>query len=190
MNQGQLKKEFTKKDVTRMRNLITGKSGDKTQVQSGYEKKEEDYKEGDVWQDSRGKNWTIKNGIKRTATKLNNLKKLVVIPLACPKCSKHMKINDLNKKMYSIHSMCFDCVIDMEQEIKKQGQWEEYTSGTLTANKNETLKDFEQALESWYKEKDDFFTENGDIENWSVGDKKKAYEEVKQKIEDLKNIKL
>ena len=25
MNQGQLKKEFTKKDVTRMRNLITGK---------------------------------------------------------------------------------------------------------------------------------------------------------------------
>ena len=101
-----------------------------------------------------------------------------------------MKLNDLNKKMYSIHSMCFDCVIDMEQEIKKQGKWEEYNSGTLTANKNESLKDFEQALESWYKEKDDFFTENGDIENWSVGDKKKAYEEVKQKIEEIKNIKL
>ena len=79
MNQGQLKKEFTKKDVTRMRNLITGKSGEKTQIQSGYEKNQEDHKEGDVWQDSSGKSWTIKNGIKRTATKLNNLKKLVEV---------------------------------------------------------------------------------------------------------------
>ena len=190
MSQGQLKKEFTKKDVTRMRNLITGKSGDKTQIQSGYEKKEEDHIEGDVWQDSIGKSWTIKNGIKRTATKLNNLKKLVVMPLSCPKCSKHMKINDLNKKMYSTQGMCFDCVIEQEHQIRISGNWESYSSQQMTANKNESLKDFEQALESWYKEKDDFFTENGDIENWSTGDKKKAYEEVKQKIEELKNIKL
>jgi hypothetical protein len=190
MSQGQLKKEFTKKDVTRMRNLITGKSGDKTQIQSGYEKKEEDHKEGDIWQDSSGKSWTIKNGIKRTATRLNNLKKLIIMPLSCPKCTKHMKINDLNKKMYATQGVCFDCVIEQEHQIRISGDWENYTSQQMTANKNESLKDFEQALESWYKEKDDFFTENGDIENWSTGDKKKAYEEVKQKIEELKNIKL
>ena len=65
MNQGQLKKEFKKKDVTRMRNLITGKSGEKTQVLTGYEKKNESYKEGDIWEES-GRNWTIKNGIKAT----------------------------------------------------------------------------------------------------------------------------
>ena len=34
-----LKKEFSKRDVQRARNLITGKSGDKTQIQTGYEKK-------------------------------------------------------------------------------------------------------------------------------------------------------
>ena len=37
-NESTLKKEFSKRDVQRMRNLITGKSGDRTQIQAGYEK--------------------------------------------------------------------------------------------------------------------------------------------------------
>ena len=44
-----LKKEFSKRDIQRARNLITGKTGDKTQIQAGYEKKIEDHKEGDIW---------------------------------------------------------------------------------------------------------------------------------------------
>ena len=43
-----LKKEFRKKDVNRMRNLIQGKTGASTGIQIGYKKKEEDHKEGDV----------------------------------------------------------------------------------------------------------------------------------------------
>ena len=42
-----LKKEFKKSDVQRMRNLITGKSGDRTQILGGWESKKEDHKEGD-----------------------------------------------------------------------------------------------------------------------------------------------
>ena len=38
-----LKKEFSKRDVQRMRNLITNKSGDRTQIQAGYEKQNEDH---------------------------------------------------------------------------------------------------------------------------------------------------
>jgi len=37
-NESTLKKEFSKRDVQIMCNLITGKSGDKTQIQAGYEK--------------------------------------------------------------------------------------------------------------------------------------------------------
>ena len=107
MKENNLKKEFTKRDVQRMRNLITGKTGDRTQVQTGYEKNTEDHKEGDVWEEN-GKQWTIKNGVKQTVTKLDKFKKLVVLPICCPKCKKHMKVNDLNKKMYSIHGNCFD----------------------------------------------------------------------------------
>jgi hypothetical protein len=190
MKESMLKKEFSKKDVQRMRNLITGNKGDRTQILVGYEKTNQDHKEGDVWQDAEGKTWTIKRGIKQTLTKLDGLKKLVVLPLSCPCCKKSMKVNDINKKMYSIHEMCLDCVVKMEDEIKRSGKWEDYSSGKMTANKNSSLEDFESALETWYKEKDQFFSEAGDMESWTSGDKKQAYEEIKQKLQDLKNIEL
>lgn len=189
MNQGQLKKEFKKKDVTRMRNLITGKSGEKTQVLTGYEKKIESHKEGDVWEES-GRNWTIKNGIKQNITKTDKLKRLAVFPIACPKCSKAMKPTNVNKQMYAVQGMCYDCVIENEHQIRIQGKWTDYRSEQLTANKNSSLKDFEDAIESWYNEKDQFFTEAGQQENWTSGDKKKAYLEIKEKIEEMRNIKL
>jgi len=189
MSQGQLKKEFKKKDVTRMRNIITGNTGDRTQVLSGYEKSIKQYKEGDVWEDS-GRSWTIKNGIKQTVTKQDRIKKLVIMPLTCPNCKKHMKINELNKKMYSIHSTCFDCVIEKEQKIKVSGNWEDYVSQKMTDNKNSELKDFEQALDSWMTEKQDFFTESGEMENWSTENKTKSYQEIKSKLEEIRNIKL
>jgi hypothetical protein len=189
MNQGQLKKEFKKKDVTRMRNLITGKSGEKTQTLTGYEKKIEDHKEGEVWEEL-GRNWTIKNGIKQNITKTSKLKSLSLFPIACPKCKKAMKSTNLNKQMYAVQGMCYDCVIENEHKIRVQGKWNEYRSEQLTANKNSGLKDFEAAVESWYNEKDQFFTEAGDTENWNQGDKKKAYEEIKERIEEMRNIKL
>jgi hypothetical protein len=114
--QSNLKREFSKKDVQRMRNIITGKAGDRTQVLSGYQKQEIEHKEGDIWEES-GKKWTIKNGIKQTVTVMDRFKKLVVLPLCCPSCNKPMKLNDLNKKMYAIHSTCFDCVLEKEQKI-------------------------------------------------------------------------
>jgi hypothetical protein len=190
MNESRLKKEFSKKDVQRMRNLITGNKGDRTQVLAGYEKINGDYKEGDVWQESDGRTWTIKNGIKQTVTKLERLKELAIMPLSCPCCKKPMKVNEVNKKMYSIHKMCLDCVTEMEKDLKIQGKYKNYIGQQMTANKNADLVDFEKALESWYEEKDQFFTEAGDMENWSSGDKKKAYEEIKVKIEELKNIEL
>ena len=45
-----LNKQFTEKDVTRMRNLIQGKHGEKTGQNVGYAKKTIHYKEGDVWE--------------------------------------------------------------------------------------------------------------------------------------------
>lgn len=181
-----LKKEFSKKDVSRLRNLLTGKTGDKTQIQSGYEKKIEDHIEGDVWEEN-GKNWTIKSGIKQTVTKLDSVKKLLGLPLCCPKCKKPMKSNELNKKMYNIHQMCFDCVIDMEAEIKKEGRWEDYEKGIMNANKNASLEDIEKAIDSWFEMRDEsFVSENGEIENWKGGDKSKVYTQIKENLEKAK----
>ena len=69
-----LKKEFKRKDVNRTRNLIMGKTDASTNTQVGYNKKEENHKEGDVWTEGR-KTWTIKNCIKQTVSKLDAIKK-------------------------------------------------------------------------------------------------------------------
>jgi len=185
-----LKKEFSKKDVARLRNLLTGKTGDKTQIQSGYEKKTEDHSEGDVWEED-GKTWTIKRGIKQTVTKLDSVKKLLSLPLCCPNCKKPMKSHDLNKKMYKIHQMCFDCVIDMESKIKQEGRWEEYSSGILNSNKNATLEDIEKAIDSWFEMQDEsFVSENGEVESWKGGDKSKVYDEIKENLKKIKAIEI
>jgi hypothetical protein len=188
-NQSSLKKEFTKKEVTRMRNIITGKTGDKTQVLTGYEKKSEDRKEGDVWEDG-GRSWTIRNGIKQTISKQDNLKKLVLMPLSCPNCGNHLKNNTINKKMYAIHGTCFDCVVEKEQKIRLEGKWEEYVSQNMTQNKNAELSDIETALEEWLHENNDFISESGEKEGWSKGNKKNIYSQIKTKLEELKKIKL
>lgn len=186
-NESTLKKEFSKRDVQRMRNLITGKSGDRTQIQAGYERKQQDYKEGDVWEED-GKKWTIKNGVKQSITKLDKFKHLISLPLTCPSCKKPMKADDINKKMYSIHKMCLGCVVEMETKLKAEGKYEDYEKNILNSNKNASLEDFEKALDAWLEEKDTFVSEQGDIENWSGGDKTKAYEEIKKKIQEWKNI--
>lgn len=189
MKENNLKKEFSKRDVQRMRNLITGKTGDRTQVQTGYEKNREDHKEGDVWEDN-GKQWTIKNGVKQTVTKLDRFKKLVVLPICCPKCKKHMKINDLNKKMYSIHGSCFDCVVEMESKLKLENKYEEYTKQMLQKNHETYLKDVETALEAWYNENESYVTEAGEIEAWKGGNKKAIYDQVKRQLEKIKSEQL
>jgi len=163
-----LKKEFSKRDVQRMRNLITNKSGDRTQIQAGYEKQNEDHKEGDVWEDK--------------------FKHLIGLPLTCPCCKKSMKSDELNKKMYSIHKMCLDCVVEMEAKLKIEGKFDEYQKNIVNSNKNASLEDFEKALESWLEEKDTYVSEQGDIENWSGGDKTTIYKELKERIDEWKKV--
>ena len=49
MKDNVLKKEFKRKDVQRLRNVMTGKAGERTVDGIGYTKKQEVRKEGDVW---------------------------------------------------------------------------------------------------------------------------------------------
>lgn len=184
--QSSLKKEFSKRDVQRMRNLITGKSGDRTTTLAGWEKATQDHKEGEVWEEN-GRKWTIKNGLKQNITKLDKIKNLAILPLSCPCCGNHMRIDDINKKMYAIHRMCLDCVIEMEAKIKLEGKWEEYSKNIINSNKNASLEDFERALETWMGDKDTFVSENGEVESWSGGDKKKMFEEIRANLDKLKN---
>jgi hypothetical protein len=185
-NSGELKKEFAQKDVQRMRNIITGRTGERTSVQSGYEKQKAYYKEGDVWEEN-NKQWTVKDGIKQSVTKFDKLKKLVVLPYSCPECNKHMSATELNKKMYNIHNMCFDCVINMETKLKIEGKYMEYQKSLLNANKNDILIDLEQVLDNWINESDSFISEDGVVESWSKGKGNEEFYRIsKENIKKLK----
>jgi hypothetical protein len=180
MSETNLKKEFSKRDVQRMRNIITNNAGASIGTQVGYTKQQGDYKEGDVWEEN-GKQWTIKNSIKQTVTKFDKLKQMFIMPISCPSCSQPMVVNDLNKKMWNIHKMCFDCVIKMEAQLKVEGKYEEYERKMLNQNKDAMVDDFEKAIEDFYSSQaESYVTEQGDVETWGGG---------KINEEEIKNVK-
>jgi hypothetical protein len=181
-----LKKEFKRKDVERMRNLIKGKSGESAETQVGFTSKKEDHKEGDVWEEN-GKKWTIKDGIKQTHTKLDNIKKEAILPLFCPNCKTLMKDRN-DPKMYKIHKKCFDCVIKEETKLRMEGKYEEYERNLVANNMNSYVDHLEAyLLEAINESNTQFVSERGEVERWKGGiDKNKLEQEIKTNIAKLK----
>ena len=175
-----LNKEFKRKDVERMRNLIKGKSGESSELQVGYTKSQEQHKEGDIWEE-KGKKWTIKDGIKQTYTKLDEVKKAAILPLFCPSCGGIMKKRN-DTKMYNIHKMCFDCVVKMEHKLKIEGKYEQYERDMLANNAEDYINDLESyLLEALNSSNDQFISERGEVERWKGGlAKEKVTEELKE----------
>ena len=189
MSESMLQREFKERDVQRMRNIITKDYTAKTTTQIGYSKAQINHKEGDIWEEN-GKKWTIKNGIKQTVTRFDKLKEAINLPLSCPKCGKAMKNHNLNKKMWSIHKMCFDCVVIMETELKRTGQFEEYARNLTIRGVRSYINELEEViLEIALEETNEgFVTEDGDIEKWAGKgiDKQKLTTEIQEYIQKLK----
>jgi hypothetical protein len=187
----QLNKQFSERDIKRMRNIISGNSSEGTRIQSGYTKEVIKHIEGDIWEEN-GKTWTISNGIKQTITRHDSLKVLVEFPLICPQCKKPMKDHPINRKMYSIHSMCLNCVTEMETKLKIEGKYEEYEKNIINKNKNSSLDDIEQMFDDYFTSTpDSFVTEDGDIEKWDGGSIDPEYiKMVKNNIKRLKETDL
>lgn len=189
MEESKLQREFKERDVQRMRNIITKDYTAKTVTQVGYTKAQVEHKEGDVWEEN-GKKWTIKNGIKQTITRFDELKKVLNLPLTCPSCNKAMKNTSLNKKMWPIHGKCFDCVISYETELKRTGQFEEYARKLTTGGIKQYIRDLENALLDLNNEADEtYVTEQGDIETWKGKglDKEKLNQDLQEYIQKLKD---
>jgi hypothetical protein len=183
-----LQKEFTKRDVQRIRNLVSGNQGDATQTQVGYTTKHIDRSEGEVWEEF-GRKWTIKNSIKMSVTKLDRAKLHAQTPLLCPACSKPMK-TEYDKKMFRIHQTCFDCVIKMETQLKIEGKYQEYEDKIIKSNANFMLDEFANGFDDFLNSFDStgIVTEQGDIEDWhsKALDKQKIREQVLKDIEEAK----
>ena len=165
-----LKKEFDERAVNRARNIISKNFTARTMVGTGYEKVKEKHSEGDIWEED-GKTWTIKNGVKQNVTKLDSAKKLARVPLACPKCGGAMNYH-LHQKMWKIHKMCFDCVIDMEADLRKAGLYEEYERNMMQGNMQAWAQQLQQWMEDQLAENITYVTEDGTIEDWQGNNSK------------------
>jgi hypothetical protein len=186
MSDNMLKREFNTRDVQRMRNIITKDYSAKTGTQIGYTKENTERKEGDVWEEN-GKQWTIKNGIKMTVTKLDKIKQLIQTPLTCPNCHKPMVKGKIDKYMYSIHKKCSDCVFEYETKLKREGKFEEYQRNIMNSNKDAYLDDIINAIDTWAEVKETFVNEAGDVENWAGGNVDK--EEIARLKDHIKKLK-
>tara|TARA_R110000796_G_scaffold98351_1_gene205776 strand:- start:974 stop:1555 length:582 start_codon:yes stop_codon:yes gene_type:complete len=182
-----LKKEFKKEDVARVRNLVNKDYTANTKQQSGYKKVLARHKEGDIWQEN-GKEWTIKNGIKQSITKLDAAKKALRLPLRCPNCGGPMK-HHLAKKMYKIHGFCFDpCTVEMEAKLRTAGLYDQYEKRMMQGNMKTFIKDVEEWAGALVENVgQSYVTEQGDVEQWNSnnGKQKEILETVKQYTKQL-----
>jgi hypothetical protein len=190
-NDSMLQRDWKDRDVQRMRNIIKKDYDAKTTTQVGYTKSQEEHIEGDVWEEN-GKKWTIKNGLKQTMTRFDELKKLVSLPLTCPTCHKPMKSSHANKIMWSMHKMCVNCVVDMEAQLKKEGKFDEYAKNMIINGMKEHIKELEEMMLeiALNPSEESFVTEAGDIETWKGKgiNKEQIAQELQEYIQKLKDI--
>ena len=172
------------KNVKAVREMIAGthKSQTKTNVSFGEKKTFVKRKVGEQWTDDDGTLWEQKKGYK---VKLGKLSKLREELTKFPKCKKDIctctnpKRNDIYMK--GIHGMCFDCVIEMEHQMRIDGTYEEYERKKIYANMTSWLKKAEiekEALKTALKAK--FVNEDGSIEEWN----EMSWEDVEKKIDN------
>tara|TARA_R110002051_G_scaffold196059_1_gene263880 strand:+ start:1161 stop:1748 length:588 start_codon:yes stop_codon:yes gene_type:complete len=182
-----MKKYISEHKVKRMRNLATKNFGEKTKIQIGYGKNEEDHKEGDIWIEGK-KTWTIKNGITQTLTKLDNIRRLVYMPLTCPKCNNRVMKGDLDKLFWRLYGECSDCRIMYETNLKISGKYGNYEKDIKTKNLKSWIKDLHSAAEDFIEEtnRSGYITETGKIEDWSKQNKKELSSIIRKRVKNIK----
>jgi len=188
MQENLLKREFRGADVQRLRNLISGKTNDKTTTSLGYTKAEEFHSEGDTWEEG-GRQWTITNGIKMNITKLDEARKTLHLPLFCPNCNHLMK-HRYDKQFFIAYNHCFDCQINYEAKLKQEGKWDSYIKKTNNDDIDATIKDFNIYMDEIINATDEVnISEDGTAEKWDGSSKQKLMETKQEAINYLQQLK-
>ena len=179
------------KNVKAVKEMIAGthKSQTKTTIGFGETKSFVKRTVGETWTDDEGNTWEQKKGYK---VKLGKLSKLRDDLTKFPKCDKDVctctnpKRNDF--KMRAIHGKCFDCVIDMEHQLRIEGKYEEYEHQKMLENGKAWLKQAKlekEALKSAMRAR--FVNEDGSLEEWEGMSWSELEEKIDNEFEIFKN---
>ena len=133
---------------------------------------------GDTWEEKIGNTIYIieqKNGFRVKKPKNSVSEEIREYLNSYPKCKEDCcktSYNHLDEKMRIIHGMCYDCVIEMEHELQKQGKFKEYEKKKITENAISWLNRAEQDVEMLkkaYTESQQIVTNSdGLIETWNA----------------------
>jgi hypothetical protein len=135
------------KDAKRAVNEKIEKWANKLVVGGTVKKHYEDRVEGETWFDSNGKQWTRKNGIAQSISKLQDAK----TPWFCPRCEKVMNTK-MDDKFWRIRGHCFDCQIQDEHKMRLEGTYEAYERRMLRLNEMSWIRDAIEEREAYIRE--------------------------------------
>jgi len=149
---------------------------------------------GDIWEetDVNGNMYVIeqRDGFRIRKTKNSDVFQSIRDELqAFPNCRKDVctciGTHHLDQKMRKIHGMCFDCVIEMEHELKKSGKYKEYEQNKIRENALAWLRDAErdvEMLKQAYTQAQEFVSNSDGItETWSAKMSVEEFENTIQK---------
>lgn len=157
-------------------------------------KQSEHHEVGDTWEetDGYGNTYVIeqRDGFRIRKTKNSDIFQSVRDELqSFPNCRKDVctcvGTHQLDQKMRKIHGMCFDCVIEMEHELKKAGKFEEYEQNKIRENALAWLRDAErdvELLKQAYTQAQNFVSNSDGItETWTAKMTPEEFENTIQK---------
>lgn len=157
-------------------------------------KRNEHHEIGDVWEetDANGNKFIVEQRdgfrIKKTAN-TDTIQQIRDELRTFKNCRKDVctcvGTHPLDQKMKKIHDMCFNCVIEMEHEMKKAGTYDEYAQNKVRENALAWLRDAErdvELLKQSYTQASKFVTNaDGETETWAAKMTPEEFEEQVQK---------
>jgi hypothetical protein len=150
---------------------------------------------GDVWEETdavTGITYIIeqRDGFRIKKTKSSDVLQEVRDEVrSFPNCRKEVCTclgkHHLDQKMQKLHGMCFDCVIEMEHELKRDGKYAEYERSKIRENALAWLASAErdvEMLKQTYTQASEFVTNSsGEKETWSARMTPEEFEDTIQK---------
>jgi hypothetical protein len=88
-----------------------------------------------------------------------------------------------------MYGHCFNCQVDFEAQLRKEGKMEEYEKQVINSHLEGVTKDFEVWVDELINTNETFVTEAGDVEKWDGSGKTQLLKYKEEALEYLKKQK-
>lgn len=187
-------------NIKALQNMLEGTHKFQTRKTTGFSdakeaaRKSERHDVGDTWEetDAAGNVWVLeqRDGFRVRKTKNAEIFQEIRDEIrSFPNCRKEsctcLTPKPLDETMRKANGMCFDCTIEMEHELRKDGKFEEYQKNRIRENALAWLRNAEQDVEmlkQTYTQASEFIlNSDGDTETYAA---RMTSEEFAEKVEN------